>query len=138
MKPEALLRRQISDYLQLQYKWAIYRWDLGADLKLTPGQATRHKRLHPVRGYPDLFIAEPSPRPNSGHDKYHGLFLEIKADGVRLRKRDGSYASPHIEEQAEMLSKLEFRGYKAVFAVGFEEAKEMIDRYLGEWRERKK
>ena len=54
------LYEQIARYLQLQYPNVIYRFDVGADLKLTPGQAAKHKRLHPERGYPDLFIAESS------------------------------------------------------------------------------
>lgn len=54
------LYKQIARYLQLQYPNIIYRFDIAADLKLTPGQAAKHKRLHPERGYPDLFIAESS------------------------------------------------------------------------------
>jgi hypothetical protein len=51
------LYEQIARYLQQQYPDVIYRFDIAADLKLTPGQAAKHKRLHPKRGYPDLFIA---------------------------------------------------------------------------------
>ena len=36
-----------------------------------------------------------------------------------------------IREQADMLEELQFRGYRAVFAVGFEEVKKIIDEYLG-------
>ena len=54
------LYEQLARYLQLQYPNVIYRFDIAADLKLTPGQAAKHKRLHPERGYPDLFIAESS------------------------------------------------------------------------------
>lgn len=54
------LYEQIARYLQQQYPNVIYRFDIAADLKLTPGQAAKHKRLHPERGYPDLFIAESS------------------------------------------------------------------------------
>lgn len=56
---ESDLYRLVAEYLQVQYPEVIYRFDLAADLKLTPGQAVRHKRLHPHRGYPDLFIAQP-------------------------------------------------------------------------------
>lgn len=52
------LYEQIARYLQLQYPNVIYRFDLAADIKLTPGQAAKHHRLHPERGYPDLLIAE--------------------------------------------------------------------------------
>lgn len=62
--------------------------------------------------------------------KYAGLMIELKKDGVRLKKKNGEWASDHIAEQAEMLSKLTERGYIAKFAVGFDEAKRIIDTYL--------
>lgn len=130
---ERALYKQIAQYLQLQYPNAIYRFDLAADMKLTAGQASRHKVLHPHRGYPDLFIAEPRTVSRMG-DKYFyaGLFLELKRDGVKILKRDGELvADKHIREQHELLEELESRGYMATFAVGFDQAKQIIDEYLG-------
>ena len=125
--------RLIAQYLQVKYPDVIYRFDLAADLKLTIGQARKHKTLHPHRGYPDLFIAEIRPHWGdiSFNTEYHGLYLEIKKDGTRLKKKNGEWATPHIAEQAEMLEKLEKRGYWAEFAVGIDEALEIIDEYLG-------
>ena len=120
---EHQLYEQIARYLQLQYPDVIYRFDLAADLKLTQSQAAKHKRLHPKRGYPDLFVAEPVL-------KYAGLMIELKREGTRLRKKNGDFASEHIAEQAIMLGELDSRGYKAEFAVGFDEAKRIIDSYL--------
>lgn len=120
--------RLIAQYLQVKYPDVIYRFDLAADLKLTMGQARKHKVLHPHRGYPDLFIAQPAYF--AGGITYHGLFIEIKKDGTRLKKKNGEWATPHIAEQAEMLEKLEKRGYWAEFAVGIDEALEIIDEYL--------
>ncbi|MCM1218179.1 MAG: hypothetical protein NC548_27150 [Lachnospiraceae bacterium] len=60
-----------------------------------------------------------------------GLYIELKKDGTRLKKRNGSWATEHIAEQAEVLDKLRRRGYCAEFAVGFDEAKRIIDEYLG-------
>lgn len=114
----------IAKYLQVHYPNVIYRFDLAADMKLTAGQAAKHKRLHPLRGYPDLFIAEP-------RNDMHGLFIELKKSGTRLKKKDGSWASSHLEEQNVMLNELGKRGYAAYFAVGYDEAKEIIDDYLG-------
>ena len=59
------LYEQIAYHLQTQYPDVIYRFDLAADLKLTPGQAAKHHRLHQKRGYPDLLIAESSENVNS-------------------------------------------------------------------------
>lgn len=62
---------------------------------------------------------------------YNGLLIELKRDGTRLKKKDGSWASEHIEEQARVLQTLREKGYAAEFAVGFDEAKKIIDWYLG-------
>ena len=122
------LYKLIAQYLQVQYPDVIYRFDLAADLKLTAGQAAKHKMLHPTRGYPDLFIAEPELLDN-GEGSY-GLFIELKKEGTRIKKKNGEWASDHIAEQAEMLERLEFRGYKAVFCCGFDETKQVLDNYL--------
>ena len=78
------LYEQIARYLQLQYPNVIYRFDVGADLKLTMGQAAKHKRLHPERGYPDLFIAESSTNiwnsPVREWGLHFGLYIEIKSN----------------------------------------------------------
>ena len=134
------LYEQIARYLQLQYPDVIYRFDVGADLKLTMGQAAKHKRLHPERGYPDLFIAEPKnikvkTALGNGYSLVEtktlgGLYLEIKKDGEKLTKKDGSWRTPHITEQAEALEKLRAKGYKAEFGIGFSECKQIIDGYL--------
>lgn len=62
---------------------------------------------------------------------YAGLYLELKKEGTRLRKKNGDWATEHIAEQAKVLEKLRDRGYCAEFAVGFEAAKKIIDEYLG-------
>lgn len=127
---EHQMYEQIARYLQLQYPDVIYRFDLAADLKLTAGQAAKHKRLHPHRGYPDLFIAEP--KTTTYTMEYTGLYLELKAEGNSPFKKDGTLKkNEHLEEQNEMLENLRDKGYKAEFAVGFEEAKQIIDEYLG-------
>lgn len=133
------LYEQIARYLQLQYPSVIYRFDVGSDLKLTPGQAAKHKRLHPERGYPDLYIAESSENINSKDWNgivrewgfYFGLYLEIKTESNSPYKKDGTLKKDqHLEEQARMLEKLRARGYKAEFGVGFEGCKKIIDEYL--------
>jgi hypothetical protein len=59
-----------------------------------------------------------------------GLYIELKKDGTRLKKKNGDWASEHIAEQAAVLKELRRRGFKAEFAVGFDEAKKIIDEYL--------
>lgn len=124
MKPEAELRRMLARWLQYQYPNVIYRFDLAADLKLTMGQARKHKELHPKRGYPDLFIAEP-------RGKYHGMYVELKADGNSPYKRNGELKkSEHLQEQSDFIHSLKQRDYFAVFATGFDEATTLISQYL--------
>lgn len=73
-----------------------------------------------------------------------GLFLELKKEGERLLavpghrrmhhyiSKDGNeYKDQHTMEQADCLYELRRRGYCAEFAVGFDEAKKIIDEYLG-------
>ena len=123
---------QIADYMRYQYPDVIYRFDLAADLKLSIGQAAKHKRLQRRRGYPDLFIAEPAFDFNRNRD-IHGLFLEIKRPDVKIYKKNGELvANSHIREQAAVLDELRKCGYKAEFACGFDEAKKIIDEYLGD------
>lgn len=126
---EHQLYEKIARYLQTSYPDVIYRFDIAADLKLTKGQAAKHKRLHPKRGYPDLFVAHVA---TIGDRYYHGLYLELKAEGNSPFKKDGTLKKDeHLEEQEEMLEALRSRGYMANFATGFDEAKKIIDDYLG-------
>lgn len=130
---ETKLQTEVADYIRTKYPGVLFHSDFGSGIKLTKGQAMKQKRQNGgIRGWPDMFIAEPTPRCIDGGWKYewYGLFIELKKEGIRLKKKDGSWASDHIAEQADVLDGLEFRGYKAVFAVGFEEAKKIIDDYL--------
>jgi len=83
------------------------------------------KVIQGQRGWPDLFIAEPGKR-----FKYHGLFIELKAEGTRLFKKNGEPADDHIREQDNMLKGLRSRGFVAEFSVGLESAIQTIDKYM--------
>lgn len=139
-----------------QYPAIIFRFDYGAGLKLTMGQAVKQKKMQSGRAYPDLFIAKPkSEIPVLKHEEigravelkriYHGLFLELKREGVKLKRdkdakkvlqgefklrKAGDWFDQHTEEQADMLLQLRMLGYEAQFAVGFDDAKKIIDKYL--------
>lgn len=131
---ESTLQCHVADYLRLQYPHVLFHSDYGAGIKLTPGQAIKQKRQNGGRrAWPDMFVAEPR-TVIVGKDKYHyaGLFLELKREGTRILKKDGTLvADAHIREQYDLLVELEQRGYKASFAVGFDQAKQIIDEYLG-------
>ena len=150
---EAELQTQVADYLRLQYPGVLFHSDYGSGVKLTIGQARRQKRQNGGRrAWPDMFIAEPKyckgwvkivkklnakPEDFEGVPKFelkekkYGLFLELKRQGTRIYKKDGTLvADQHIREQYDMLEQLRRRGYKAEFACGFDEAKKIIDEYL--------
>lgn len=121
--PEYNLCKSLSIYLRLQYKNVIFHFDY-AGLAHTKTQAGMMKEIQGHRGYPDLFIIEP-------RGIYHGLFIELKADGVSLFKKNSSeFATPHIAEQSAMIDELNKRGYAASFCIGFNQAKAVIDTYL--------
>jgi hypothetical protein len=116
--------KQLAEYLRWQYKEVIYHFDQ-AGLAISKAQAGMMKAIQHGRGFPDLMILHPGKE-----NKYHGFFLELKADGERLLKKDGTFASEHIKEQYKYMEKLHKAGYKCMFAVGFDEAKKLIDEYL--------
>ncbi len=81
-----------------------------------------------------------------------GLYLELKKDGTKLirdkdarkilkgetkLRKQGDWWDLHTEEQALMLEQLRQRGYCAEFAVGFDEAKKIIDEYLKGYKNEK-
>ena len=130
---ELELQAQVADYIRLQYPNVLFHSDFGSGIKLTMGQAAKQKRLQGGRrAWPDMFIAKQRTLASDG-DKYYyaGLFIELKKDGVRLQKKNGDGANDHIKEQAEVLDELCKNGYAATFAIGFYEAKKIIDEYLG-------
>jgi hypothetical protein len=119
---EYILCKQIATYLRLQYPKVIFHFDLSG-LNHSKAQAGQTKIIQHGRGWPDLFIAE-------ARTSYHGLFLELKAEGTRIYKKDGSFSSPHIAEQDAVLKALASKGYQTWFAVGFSEAQKIIDAYM--------
>ena len=142
---ELELQMQVADYLRLRYPNVLFHSDYGSGLRLTPGQAVKQKRLQGGRrAWPDMFIAEPMARKidlskDSPFDKtakllmYAGLMIELKRPDVKIYKKNGELVTnSHIREQAAVLDELRKCGYKAEFACGFDEAKKIIDEYLGD------
>ena len=128
---ELVAQEFVCEYITATYPNVLFMSDYASGLKLKPYQAaTRAKLNGNRRGFPDLYILE-------SRRGCHGLFIELKAAGTRLTKKNGAWASEHIAEQAKMLEELENRGYIAKFAVGIEAAINLIDDYFdGEAEER--
>jgi hypothetical protein len=118
------LHLKITNYLRIRYPDVIFRTDFAAGMKLTIGQAMKHKRMQSSDAYPDIFIAEP----RSG---FNGLFIELKRTPSAVHKKNGDIrANQHIQKQYEMLKRLQEKGYKALFTFGYQNTIAVIDEYL--------
>ena len=117
------LQKMVCEYLKTAYPNVIFNSDM-AGIRLTWGQAKEAKNLRSHNGFPDLAIYE-------YRKGYNGLFLELKAEGQKITKKDGSFVSEHVKEQNYIIEQLKKRGYYATFAIGFAAARNFIDWYLG-------
>ena len=116
----------ISEYISINYPNVIFFTDGSAGIKLRIGQAVKLKNLKSSRGLPDLFILE-------SKNSYHGLIIELKRTGEKLYKKDGvTFKTEHLQEQSEILERLEYKGYYACFALGFDAAISTINDYMNE------
>ena len=120
---EKTLHKAVTDYIKLAYPHVKFRSDTGAGTKLTIGQAKAQKAIQNGDAWPDLMIAE-------ARGGWFGLFIELKKVGTILKKKNGMYATTHLIDQADCLEALQAKNYKAEFAVGFDEAKSIIDNYM--------
>ena len=82
----------------------IFRTDFSAGVKMTMGQAIKHKRRYRRARIPGLVYRRAS---QLAGEWYHGLYLELKREGVRLMKKDGSWANEHFAEQHAYMKRLE-------------------------------
>ena len=119
---EEATHKLICQYLKARYPNVLFNTDLSG-IKLTMGQAVKVKALRSCKGFPDIVIYEP-------RNGYHGLFIELKREGEKIYKKDGTPVSEHVKEQLEVIEKLLWLGYQACICVGFEEAKNVINKYL--------
>lgn len=123
---EFKLQQSVCKYLNLKYPHVLYLSDTIASVKLTEIQAYRNKTIQ-KDGFkcPDLIILYPT-------YEYHGLFIELKIKSP-FKKDRTLYKNEHLEAQQRTIDDLNKRGYFATFATGFDEAKEIIDKYLNSY-----
>lgn len=123
-KREEGLQMQVASYLKIKHPNIIFRSDFAAGIKMTMGQAVKHKKMQYSRAYPDIFIAQPN-------SKFSGLYLELKKSLDDVYTIKGELRNnEHIQEQNAMLEELKERGYAAFFAGGFDNAITIIENYL--------
>lgn len=131
-KQEKRLSYSIAKYLKLKYPNIVFRFDIGADLKLTIGQANivKNKLFH-KRGYHDLTILEP-------RSEYHGLLIELKKNKSEVYLKNGEVRrrynkktnSCHNQEQLNHLKLMRSKGYFADYGFGLKDTIEKIEKYM--------
>ena len=104
-------QRQLIQYVK-QFPWGQFLFHIPNET--TGGQAwiVRNSQMGCRKGVPDLML----PIPMHG---YHGLFIEMKKLGGRLE-----------ENQKRWISALSDFGYLAVCCKGWEEARDVLQRYM--------
>lgn len=114
----------ICTYIKVKYPNVIFTSE-SSGLRVSMYQAKLLKKMRSCAGLPDIMIFEP-------RKSYYGLFLEVKRDNFAVYKKDGGIVSnTHIQEQEEIIHRLNQRGYLASFVRGFDDAKALVDYYLG-------
>lgn len=118
---EKHLHQQICTYIKYQFPSVIF-FSEPSGLRVSIGQAVMLKKLRSFGKLPDLFICKKM-------GQFGGLFIEIKA--VNIYRKDGTLLkNEHLLRQKETLDRLNAEGYMAVFGIGFENCKLLIDNYL--------
>ena len=80
IKKEELLHLKVCDYLRKNYPDVLFRTDFSSGMKMSPGQAAKHKKFQKSRAWPDLFISKPEKdvfRDSFSGDKYFNLFSTV-------------------------------------------------------------
>jgi len=138
---EAAEHRALATYTREKYPDLIFNTD-SSGIRLTEGQAVQMKQLRSENSFPDLVFYH-------RNSKYNGLFIELKATGKTVYKKNGELKRQmrpiyqkgsnrtikigevnHLEEQKNMLNKLIDQGFYATFAIGLQEAIDILDNYM--------
>lgn len=116
------LKRSEGDEQEALFEWAEWNLTIYPELKLmyhipnggyrNKSEAAKLKKQGVKKGVPDICL--PAPR-----GKFHGLYIELKTDDGKASK-----------DQIEYIKALNRTGYAAEIAHGFEQAVEIITRYL--------
>lgn len=135
---ETDLQIKIARYISQEYSDVIFI-SSGNGIKKNKAQAGIWRAINSEKGQPDMILLHPS-------RGYHGLCLEIKKDGEKVYKKDGSLRRQmvkvknkygivvgeynHLQKQHDCLLALNNRGYFARFVIGYDKAIQAIDWYM--------
>jgi hypothetical protein len=112
MTPEQIIQCQLMDWIRAQKDLAPYVFHIANERQTSPKHGRILKRMGVRPGVSDLFVGIPS-------QKYHGLFLELKADSGKP-----------TPAQLEFIETMARQGYAGAVVYGFAAAKQKIQEYL--------
>jgi hypothetical protein len=120
---EQNLAKAISIYLQAKKGFENsldFRFDVGADVKLTIGQAKKLKALQgEERGFPDLTVFLKNGKT---------FFFELKKDKSEIYKKNGEFKeNKHILEQRKRHERLNKLGFNTFFIWSFKQFREILN-----------
>lgn len=121
--PEENLQACLVAYISEKYPDAIFLGNVASGVELGWKKAIRQKTQGNRKDWPDIFIA-------NRHGGYSGCFLELKKMGTAIEKADSTPSSEHIRCQLTMLQLLRDEGYYSFMAVGWNEARAIVDWYI--------
>jgi hypothetical protein len=123
-KQEESVHVAIAAYIRAQYPNVLFTSE-SSGIRVPMHLAVMMKKQRSTHKQPDMIVLQPK-------GIFHGLILEIKKDHSEVFLKDGSISKKaHIQEQNNTLVMLRELGYCAMFACGFDDAKNKIDGYMG-------
>lgn len=121
MRVEEKIQIELFSYLSLVYPDVIAISE-SSGIRVSKGLAMKLKRLRSKHTHCDIYVLQPS-------KGYHGLVIELKAKNI-YKKNGELLKDEHLYDQQKTIDALNKLGYYATFAVGFSQAKDVIDDYL--------
>lgn len=123
MRKEESLQIALCTYVKLQFPNAVFTSE-SSGIRVTKSLAGKMKAQRSKHKLPDFIMLEP-------RGMYHGLVLELKTKKRSPFLKNGELSTDkHVREQAKTLDILKRKGYAAFFAVGLDQAKLYVDRYM--------
>tara|TARA_R100000750_G_scaffold57125_1_gene43940 strand:+ start:442 stop:858 length:417 start_codon:yes stop_codon:yes gene_type:complete len=122
LKKEDILQNTVVNYAEMQHQAVALPCNIEG--RKTPFQRYLFTVMGGRKGTLDLFF------PYARHN-FNGLFIELKTEGTKVFKKDGMVRKDKtLSAQWEKIQHHIKQGYKAEFAIGFDEAKDILDYYF--------
>jgi len=118
--PETRVQIMLVEYIKLKYpRESQFLIRIGNEGRRSALGHTIAVQSGLMVGASDIFLAYPN-------RAYHGLFIELKREKWKLTESQ----KEHFERQDAFIKRMQSVGYAGYFAIGFDEARKVIDGYL--------